>query len=181
MNHRLNNLLIISGTGRNTGKTSIAEFLIHQFSSLQQLIALKISPHAHFNKSGKLPIYQTPDYKIFEEKEIVTGKDSARLLKAGATKSYYIEANDVAAFNAFHKIYNDLEPSIPIICESPALRNKIQPGIFIVADHLFVQNKKESIKDQLKLADIVIDITVKDWQTDLNEIKFESGSWNFNS
>ena len=43
---RLPNLIIVSGTGQNVGKTTFVQSVINKFSS-QNITAIKISPHKH--------------------------------------------------------------------------------------------------------------------------------------
>ncbi|NJO68933.1 MAG: molybdopterin-guanine dinucleotide biosynthesis protein B [Bacteroidetes bacterium] len=97
----LPNLLLISGTGRNSGKTSLACAIIQKFAAFRPIIAIKIAPHFHEQDQIENYTYKTAEYFITEETRKDTGKDSSRMLAAGAAKSYYITTHDDHLLNAF--------------------------------------------------------------------------------
>jgi hypothetical protein len=124
MELHLPKVLLISGNGRDSGKTTLACSLINKFSTQETIIAVKISPHSYENR---------PSFSIIEEESKNTGKDSSRMLHAGAAKSYFVVSED-----------KDLPRWLPelqmicsnafVICESGGLRNYVIPGIFIIVN-----------------------------------------------
>lgn len=148
------NLLLIGGTDRNVGKTTLVCKLIQQFSSTHNLAALKITPHRH----GECPtcklIYKTDRIIISEELNREGSKDSARMLMAGASKVYYIQCADANLEEAIRVIEPLIAPHEPIVCESAGLRQLVKPGIFIMMSS---PENKTGKNEQLKaLADICI-------------------------
>jgi hypothetical protein len=125
------NLLLIAGTGTKSGKTSLACKIIRQFSSLS-ITAIKISPHFHETTKGLIPKAENRGYVIYEETNSETFKDTSRMLKAGASKVYFAKVWDDKLFDVFKIIMDFVPGDVPVICESPALRNFAEPGIFII-------------------------------------------------
>ena len=87
---KLPQLLLIAGNGRDSGKTTLACLIIQKFSTDHQIIALKISPHKHRIAAGGKVICDTENLYIAEETNPGTGKDSSRMLQAGAGRSFFI-------------------------------------------------------------------------------------------
>jgi hypothetical protein len=127
---KYNNLLIISGSGRNSGKTTFACKVIEKFRSLG-IISIKISPHFHKPSEGPMKVISGPGFEIYTETSIISSKDSSRMLKSGAKKVFYIQAKEESIQIAFSEIYAGIQAGSPVICESPALINYIEPGLYV--------------------------------------------------
>jgi len=173
------NLLLIAGTGRNTGKTTLACSIINKFSSNFQVIGLKISPHFHGGTDSLKTIVNDNNFNIYEETSASTVKDSSLMLKAGAAKVFYIEVLDEYLKTAFEQFLNILPKSHPLICESPALRKYIQPGVFFIVDSERNKNKKKEILEFREKAEMWIDTDNDNIQDIINKIKSINSSWHF--
>lgn len=126
-----NNLLLVAGSGRKTGKTTIICRTIEQLRGLE-ITSVKISPHFYPPSEGLVLFDKAEGYEIFEETSRDSSKDSSRMLRSGAQKVYYIQTNEENIGKAFAKVYAVIEPGKPIICESPSLINHLQPGLFLI-------------------------------------------------
>lgn len=146
--------MLISGSGRNVGKTSFMRRVIKQNAS-QKLVAVKISPHFHEPTPGLSPILVTNNYRIFKETDLTSGKDSSLFLQAGAEKVFYIQATEAYLEDAFRIITDYISSEQPIIVESAALRKFIVPEFY-----LFIQKNYEEVKpsalEMQKLADVIV-------------------------
>jgi hypothetical protein len=130
MDVRFKDLLLVTGSGRNVGKTTyICDVIAHQ--RLRKFGAIKISPHFHEPTEGLMPILETSEFRIFEETNMKSNKDTSRYLKAGAVKSYYIQTDDHHLKDAFNLTSVLLDPELPFLVESARLRNILQPELFI--------------------------------------------------
>ena len=98
------NIAIISGAGRNVGKTSLGQAIIERFSEQHPIISVKVSPHFHSATNSLVPKIINKEYHVYLEKSPEYNKDSSRLLKAGAQKSYYVQCTDDFVFNALNEI-----------------------------------------------------------------------------
>jgi len=147
-------ILLISGSGRNVGKTSFIRKVIEQNAD-QNLAAIKITPHFHEPTDGLVPIEVNENFRVFQETDINSEKDSSLFLKAGAQQVIYIQTTDAYLAEAFSTAVAQLNPNQPIITESAALRKFIFPGLY-----LFIQKKHEEAKpsalEMQKLADATI-------------------------
>jgi len=123
------NILLISGSGRNVGKTSFIREVIAQ-NVIQKLVTIKITPHFHEPTIGLIPIAINENYRIFQEPNRSTDKDSSLFLLAGADKVFYIQTSDGFLEEAFQLTVKQLWPDQPIIVESAALRKFILPGLY---------------------------------------------------
>ncbi|MDX2415506.1 MAG: hypothetical protein QNK33_09980 [Bacteroidales bacterium] len=136
------NLLIIAGTGRNSGKTTLACAVIEKFKNLKP-VGLKISPHFHEPSDGLRLINNEKDYRIFREISVSSGKDSSKMLASGASEAYYIQVFDRNAEAAFAWLLENIDGNNPIICESPALGRFVKSGLLLIADSNTIVNKKD--------------------------------------
>jgi hypothetical protein len=125
------NLLIIAGTGNKSGKTTMACRIIESFPDLH-ITAIKITPHFHVPTDGLLAITESERISIYEETNRNSIKDTSRMLRAGARKVYFAKVCDDTLFDSFRKIIELIPAGTPLICESPALRNFVEPGAFII-------------------------------------------------
>ena len=163
------NLLLISGNGRNVGKTFLACKIISHFSKDEEMIGLKISPH--FHDPGESKIVMQSNYFTLVEEDRISEKDSSLMLQAGAAKVYFLmvkQENLKIAFNYLHKIL----PQKPIVCESGGLREIVNPGVF-----LFVKRGADKFvkKDLFKYAPRIIENDGVRFGYDIQQLTLKDG------
>jgi len=168
------NLLIIAGTGTKSGKTSLACRIIEQFSNLE-ITAVKITPHFHETTEGLVVKSEEQGYAIYEETNRETSKDTSRMLKSGAKKVWFAKVWDNQLLNVFNEIMKEVPEGTPVICESPALRNFVEPGLFVIITSS-TTNKIKDISHLKKLPHVMI--KYEDLQNiDKIPIDFIDGNW----
>ncbi len=172
---KIPNLLLIAGTGTKAGKTSMACKIIRQFDNLN-LIAIKISPHFHETTAGLVSISEKPGYAVYEETSIEGTKDTARMLNSGASKVYFAKVWDEKLLTVFTEIMKLVPTGSPVICESPALRNFVEPGVFIIMTSETV-NKHKDVNHLQDLPHLMLKLEELD-KTNSLPLKFENGQWN---
>jgi hypothetical protein len=170
----LSNLLLIAGSGTKSGKTSIGCRIIEK-SGLQDIFAVKISPHFHTATPGLLYLTGNESFSVWQETDINSSKDTSRLLRSGATKVFFAMVHDNQLLNAFSLIISMIPPGVPVICESPALRHFIEPGIFIIMSSEHV-NKQKDISRLLEFPHIMYRLEEID-RIGSFPFYFESGRW----
>ncbi len=173
------NILLVSGTGRNCGKTTIACELISHFSHLLKVVGLKVSPHFHQTSSGQRRIYSNADCAIYEETDKNSGKDSSRMLEAGASKVYYIQCTDSNLDNVIAKLNEIIPSDTPVICESGSFGLYYNPGIHIMIHGNGYSGDKKSANINMEKADMIINqesIIDTSW---IDNIIFEKERWIF--
>jgi hypothetical protein len=170
------NLLLIAGSGTKSGKTSMACRIIGQFPDLK-ITAVKITPHFHETTSGLVPVLERTGYSFYRETNRGTSKDTSRMLQSGAGEVYFAKVWDDQLLDVFNEIMKYIPPESPVICESPALRNFIEPGIFIIMTSDSI-NKSKDINHLQALPHLLFKLE------DLENIAsfpigFEDGRWHY--
>ncbi len=160
------NWIIIGGTGRNVGKTTLAEKLIKKFSQTIAVTAVKISNIRPENENFHGHDVHLFNSKIRMEKEtrINGNKDTMRFLTAGAQTSWFIQTKDEFLDETFPEMEKILGSASWIICESNSLIDYVRPGIFIMVKGDETTTAPKEVSGLLQKADVVINA--------LNEIEF---------
>ena len=129
----LDNFLIVGGSGRDVGKTTLCEQIIAKASLENRVIAIKTSNHFHeVDSKSTISLYSDENIRIIEENSDVSNKDTARFLKAGASSAFLVMAKDdylETAIKILAKII-DLETNIFVV-ESSFIIRYIIPGVSI--------------------------------------------------
>ncbi|MEZ5198224.1 MAG: hypothetical protein R2764_18095 [Bacteroidales bacterium] len=173
----LPHLLLVAGTGRNTGKTTFACSIIEKFSVELKVTGLKISSHFHSGTESLHPLFKNENFSIYRETSICMQKDSSKMLKAGADKVFYIECRDESIEEAFERFLQLADGSGPVVCESPSLRRYINPGLFIIVDTNSNQNKKEDIIKLKSKADLFIETDKEGFTSAIKGIGYDTTGW----
>lgn len=173
------NILLIAGTGRNSGKTTLALTIIRRFSEQCRLVAVKISPHFHQGTAGLRLLDQTPHYNIYNETEVNGVKDSSRMLAAGSEEVFYVEVHDLHLQEAFEALMKRVSPSSPMLVESPALGSVIQPGLFFIVDHPQTVYKKADVLARSPQADRFINTGTENLDDLVMGISLGPSGWHF--
>ena len=162
-----NNLLLIGGSGQNVGKTTLTIAILKKYSKNNNIVAIKTSCHFHGIRDTDIVLANNDEYTIVKETVTNTGKDSSRMLEAGAAEVYFIQAKDKFIGDAYLFLTNKIENNSLIICETTSLREHLIPEVFLA----LVKNKGEQFdenKQILNMADLVIE--------DYLNIKIEVGT-----
>ena len=120
-------LILISGAGRNVGKTTLGCAIIESLYSKEEVTAVKISKHLHPLTEKQKVIIQKPGLVITEELDRESSKDSSRFLRSGATHSFFVMTDDDHFPELAVWIKQNLTGSV--ICETGYLGNYIIPDI----------------------------------------------------
>ena len=125
------NLFIVGGDGRNSGKTAMICRILMQIREIN-IIPVKISPHFHEPSPGLNLIASEEDYRIYEETNPWSAKDTSRMLQCGVSRVFYSQALEERIGEVFTVIEKSVPAGTPIICESPGLIKYIDPGMFVI-------------------------------------------------
>jgi hypothetical protein len=174
---KLSNTLILVGTNRNSGKTSLACELIRANSSDFKPVGIKISPHFHEVMEWEEVLLRNDQCMIIRETRNNTGKDSSRMLSSGAHAVYYIQVWDNNLKAAIDYLTPYLPEDQPIICESGWLRRIIEPGCFIILNRKGNVQMKENIADYKNLPHLWMEFEDPGFDRDPGTIKFKAGTW----
>lgn len=170
------NILIVSGTGRNIGKTILSCRILAQLTKNHEPVGVKISPHFHPMEDEQEYIHQSENFVIIEEKSM-SKKDSSRMLQAGAARVFYVQCKKEYLNEALEKLFPLLNPEQPVVVESGGLYNLVEPGllIYITGNEL---KKKIEIRPESKVAALAQN-EVKDFKE--KNIHFANGKFTINA
>lgn len=179
----LPNLLLIAGNARNTGKTSLSCEILRRFGQSHSIIGLKLTRM----KSGEEQFHghhsePAPDsFSISEESNLTGDKDTSKMLASGASKAFYIQAQDDQVVNAFESFYKSIPENSLILCESRSLREFITPGIFILMMRSEPIEKLKDVSHFLEIADIICfkGDNMKEIKHIVKHLQINQSTWNF--
>ncbi len=177
MMHDLPNLLLVAGTGRNVGKTSFACSMIQHLSGKENVIGIKISPHFHKISRQETTLVKNEKFVIIEELDSTSGKDSSRMLQAGADKVFYAQANDDALVEVYVALLKLIPDKTAIVCESGGLRLVVKPGLFFVCKKDVQAEMKDSLRSVKHSVDKFVMLNKNSFDFDVEQIYFEQGKW----
>lgn len=149
-------LILLSGAGQNVGKTTFACQLIQHFKLLnQKVFALKICPHFHSENPPRI-IFSDERFILSLEDKKESGKDSSRMLAAGADESFFLQVKDEHLEAAFSYAISLMPSDILVVIESGALRSLLIPSIYFFLMRKNMEIVKEGAKRNRNLADKVV-------------------------
>ncbi|TVQ15446.1 MAG: hypothetical protein EA361_05685 [Bacteroidetes bacterium] len=166
---QLPNFLLISGSGQNSGKTTLVCRLISAFKE-HHITAVKISPHFH-TVDYELPLIEKQDdFVIFREIYADKDKDSSRFLKAGANLVLVVFCKRESLQAAVESLYHHIPPATPVICESGGLALYFKPGL-----HIFMKKGTPAEKDPVSPPDVSLHFD--ETETLLRDVSFVNNKW----
>ncbi len=170
------NVLLVSGTGQNVGKTTLVCNVISE-NKQHNIIAIKVSPHFHeLNVSDKI-IYKTKEFILVQELNKDTNKDSSLMLKAGAKKSFYLQCIDENLPKAITYIKTILHENSNLVIESGGLGRFIKPKLFIFITNETVEEIKLKSLNLMKTANKVVVFKNNTHNFDYKNIKILENEW----
>jgi hypothetical protein len=181
------NLLLIGAADRNVGKTELACTLIKKYKEKETVIGIKITVIKEAD--GKCPrggdgcgvcSSLKSKFKITEEINSKKDKDTAKMLRAGAEKVYWLRVLaqhlDEGVDALFNEIHTNNSGPIIYVCESNSARNAISPGLFLVLQRKGSNYMKESCKKIIGFADRIIEFD-NGYDISPDSIVYEGGKW----
>ena len=154
--NKFKNILLVSGSGRNCGKTTVACNIIKQLKKKGIVYGLKITPHFHITGNEQQIVNEGAGYKIFRETNYCSGKDSSRMLNAGAKEVYFIQCTDDNLSGIYKQLKHLIPDDYPVVCESGSFASIYQHGFHILVNDVNADYSKKSFKSNLRKAEIVI-------------------------
>ncbi len=166
------NFLAVSGTGQNTGKTLFICNIITALTSIS-VVAIKVSPHFHPLRNSDIVIEQNVNFQIILETETLTNKDSARMLKAGAAKVFYIQCTDDYLTSALQLLKNETD-NYAVIIESGAFKKYYEPGLSFLTNFEIMRKKMPVTASE---HEIIVNFNGNTFDFNINRILFSNKNW----
>lgn len=176
------NILLITGNGKNVGKTTLSCRIIESQKNEHDLIAVKISTHFHEYFDDDKVLFKNDDFIIIEEMKNRTGKDSSKMLDAGAKRVFFVMVKDESLSFAFDKLMEILDNTDnPMIIESTSLRKYVEPSLFVVIQNIKTKNIKPYLKPFLNLVDLNIVFNGQKFDFSHENIIYNGVKWKLKS
>lgn len=150
------NILIISGTGRKVGKTSLACAILRKVTPHHDVVAVKVSHSGPVDHMGMTLMEHLPGFDLYLQKE-ENGRDSSRMMIAGASSVYFLHCKKEILEQGFLNVLERHKKNTLFLFESGGLADLILPGLFIM-----VTDKQKPLKDNLPALkpQIILDETI---------------------
>ena len=175
----MSRLLLVAGTGRHCGKTSLVCRIIESLSPTKKPVCIKISNNFD-SQAGSKVIAETASWRLIEETVACTDKDSSRMLAAGARRVFFLEAEGEDINLAFNAILQVIDPDSAILVESGSLRKWWKPSLFLII-HRSGTEPKSSTKALLPLADHILEYPSGALNLPEKPVVFANGKWSWNN
>ena len=173
-------IILLSGAGQNVGKTTFACQLIKQLKTqTSKVFAIKISPHFHDADPPKT-IFSSERFVLSLESEKETGKDTSRMLAAGADEVFFLQVNDEFLKEAFQYTMSFIPPETLVVIESGGLRELIKPALFFFAKRANESKMKEYAAKNMRLADRVIQFDGEAFDFQIEKVVYKNGQIKLN-
>ncbi|HEY9114756.1 MAG TPA: hypothetical protein VIN10_08640 [Bacteroidales bacterium] len=178
--NELNNILLVSGSGRNCGKTTFVCHAISQLSKSGKVIGLKISPHFHLTGNKQKLIAKGEGFQVFQETDLFSGKDSSRMLKAGASEVFFIQCNDMNLPGIWNEMKKLIPENLPVVCESGSFSNVYLSGMHVLVVENVPEKSKKSYFENVDKADFIVKKEEFSPENFGFEIHFKDSKWTLN-
>ena len=144
---KLDGMLMIGSAGSNVGKTELACTILRKFrlrraqSNLKSCDVIGIKVTTIRDKEGRCPrggegcgVCTSLEgvYSITEELDSSSGKDTARLLSAGASRVFWLRVREERLMEGITALLDVIGHDAVSICESNSLRQVVKPGLFLM-------------------------------------------------
>jgi hypothetical protein len=173
-------MLIVGAAGKNSGKTTLACSIIRAFAKVLDIVGLKVSVAREATGQDGRPHRQAEPFLLREEQPGACGTDTARMLDAGARRSFFLHAERDSLEAGFQKFCHLAGNPEAIVCESNSLRSIIHPGIFLMIVPAGETRCKPSCTQTIGLTDRVVRTDGAAFDIDPGEISFSGGVWRLN-
>jgi len=180
----LDGMLMIGSAGANVGKTELASEIIKKFSKTKDIVGIKVTTIRA--KDGQCPrggrgcgvcSSLEGNFCITQETSADSGKDTSRLLAAGAGKVFWLRVMKTHLDEGTKALLDIIGPDAISICESNSLRRVVEPGLFLVVNGHNVKKWKSSADEVKQYADKIIVSNESKSNFDLDRIKLINNKW----
>jgi molybdopterin-guanine dinucleotide biosynthesis protein A len=181
---RRENMLMIGSSGSKAGKTELACALLRRLGGDHRIVAVKVTTTASREQScprggkgcGVCSSLDT-EYRMSEETDRGSGKDTGRLLAAGADKVFWLRVQRTHLQQGLLALLDGIGRDTVALCESNSLRHVVEPGLFLIVDHAESKAWKHSAQQVRRHADRIVTSTAGSFDLDLDRIRLAAGRW----
>lgn len=177
-------ILMIGSAERNVGKTLLACELIRKHSGGPAPIAVKVTtvrdeagPCPHGNDGCGICADFKGNYSLTLESGGPPGKDTTRLIAAGASKVFWLRVRETHMAEGLEALLKALPVGHAVIMESNSARIALEPSVFLVLRNASGDTMKESCRKVIGNADRILTFDGTTWDLATERISFSAGRW----
>lgn len=177
-------MLLIGATGRNSGKTVLAVGVIRKFHDIVSIVGAKVT--AITDRDGQCPrggkgcgVCSSIEgaFCITREEEGAEGKDTQRLIRAGAHRVYWLRALKAHLEEGACALMNEIGPDAWVVCESNSLRTVLEPGLFLMMTAKGMPSMKPSAAQVYGKVDVLVPFDGEEFGFDLDSLNLTRNGW----
>jgi len=181
---RFDSMLMIGSSGSNVGKTELTCRLLQKLGGTREIIGVKVTTIASTDqpcpRGGQgcgVCSAMEGKYQITEETDRASGKDTGRLLAAGATRVYWLRVRRKHLHQGWAALAEIVGHDAVLICESNSLRQVVQPGLFVIVESSDHESWKASARQVRRDADRIVTSNGDSFDLDLERIQLAGTRW----
>ena len=152
-------LLVVGGSTRNIGKTSVVAGLITALRD-RRWTAIKITQYGHgiCSADGKECDCATADHTVAftEERDRDGRSDTSRYLQAGAKRALWVRTQQGELFEAMPRLRKEIATAGDCIVESNSLVQFVRPDLYITVLDPAIADFKGSARRYADRADLIL-------------------------
>ena len=178
--------VLLGSTGRNTGKTEFACDLIRSLSQRCPVFAVKVTTIkggpatcVHGTKGCGVCAAMEGTCILTQELDPGTGKDTSRMLAAGAQRVWWLRVIDTALDEGVEELTRLVPRGGILVVESNSIRLACEPDIFFMLGNPDRPNVKESARAVLSEVDRFVGFDGLTFDFDPGSLAMASGRINF--
>jgi molybdopterin-guanine dinucleotide biosynthesis protein A len=189
---KLDGMLMIGSAGTKVGKTELACALIKRFSNglghpyreNREIVGIKVTTIKA--KDGTCPrggrgcgVCSSLEggFYITEETNKSSGKDTGRLLAAGASRVFWLRVMKTHLQEGIKALLKVIGRDAVSVCESNSLREVVKPGLFLIVKGRNDKRWKSSAGEVKESADKIIVSDNGRFDFDLGRIRLINNRW----
>ena len=185
---KLDKMLMIGSAGANVGKTELACAVLRRFGLPgREIVGIKVTTINE--RDGQCPrggegcgVCSALEgvYLLTRETDVASGKDTARLLAAGASRVYWLRVLRTHLKEGLAALLDTVTPEETSICESNSMRTVVEPGVFLIAERKGAKVWKPSALEVKEYADRIVVSDGSSFDLDIGQLRIEDGRWLLN-
>ena len=178
-------MLLVGAAGRNVGKTELCCALLRRTADKHPIVGVKVTTVAE--RDGQCPrggegcgvcsALEDP-WCLTEEHGEAEGKDTTRLLQAGARRVFWLRVLRENLHEGLQALRDRIGDAL-CICESNSLRHVVEPGVFVIARGANETRIKPSAKEVAHFADDLIVSDGERFDVPFDAFSIAEGRWRY--
>jgi len=168
-------LLLIGSGRREAGKTELACRILRRFAARFPLVGVKVTPIDPEGGEGG-PIFEGP-FRLSEEDGRIPGKDTSRLLAAGARRVLWLRVRRPELRAGLRALREKIGPGALVVAESSSLRALVDPDLFLMLQRPGPRQPKPAAGALAGFADRLVGFDGAGFDLDLAALDIAGGRW----